>query len=69
MKTTHRMSLVSLIFFADPSATFAAIPKPPAFAIDWLLNNPTDSVCEAFDRRYGDGAAAKYMPRRKAVRR
>lgn len=59
---TRRMSLMSLILFANPAVALATIPRdPPKFAIEWLLSHPTDSVCEAFDRRYGNGAAARYL--------
>lgn len=59
---TRRMSLVSLILFSNPAVALTPrVPVPPTFAIEWLRKNPTDSVCETFDRRYGNGAAARYM--------
>jgi hypothetical protein len=40
---------------------FEGQQSPTQADIDQLRETPTDSVVEAFDEKFGDGAAAKYM--------
>lgn len=45
----------------NAGATFDGVDAPTQNDIDRLMAEPTDSMVEAFDAQFGDGAAAQYL--------